>query len=255
MRIEAGEHRGMRIALPQVIRATGCQAHPFPFQIAFQTQEFLQGLGFYVSFTHIAAGQIVRQPDGIERVERTMRDEGLNTGVTEQAWSILRKYERVFNNFVFQSALIGLNSHWDWYVRRLCEFIQFAHSAVGGSPLSRSDEKRLCRADRLPIGEQIEVIELGIGVPLVAAASELHELTEMSLVRNLGLHNRWEVDVQYLGKTSRTDLEVGDLRLICQSELMSWHSLLINLVNKSGVECAKRFFMAPDFPSKSLGRP
>ncbi len=41
----------------------------------------------------------------------------------------------------------------------------------------------------------------------------------MSLVRNLGLHNRWEVDSPYLAKTDRQGFEPGELRTVDVGEL------------------------------------
>jgi hypothetical protein len=238
----------MKLTLPVVSRREDSQAHPFPFQIALQTLEFLQGMMFHASFGDIAAGELVRQPGGVSHVEQIMRERGLRAGVTNQAWMIIRKYQCVFEGLVFQSALIGLNSHWDWYIRKLCEFIRFARSSVGGSSLTNHDEKRLSRADHLPLGEQVEILELTIGVALPLSVTEKQELREMSLVRNLGLHNRWEVDAQYLKETTRVGLEIGDLRVVDIAELQNWHSLLIKLLDSSASECAKRFNAAPDFP-------
>ncbi|MCU1306134.1 MAG: hypothetical protein JWN45_829 [Acidobacteriaceae bacterium] len=237
----------MRIRLPAASRKNS-QAHPFPFQIAMQTQEFLQGMIFHASFGDIAAGEFARQPDGVNQVERIMLAQGLDAGVPDEAWTIIRKYQCVFEGFVFQSVLIGLNSHWDWYIRKLSEFIRFARSSVSCSSLSNSDEKRLLRADRLPLGEQFEVLQLAIGVALLLSEAERQELREMSLVRNLGLHNRWEIDAQYLKETTRNGVEIGDLRLVDMAELRSWHSLLIKALSSSALECAKRFNAAPDFP-------
>jgi hypothetical protein len=237
-----------RIPLPIVSRRPDGRAHPFPIQVSLQAQEFIQGALFHAAFADIAAGEFVRLPDGVNRVERVMRGRGLAQDVFEQGWQLMRKYQAIFAGTVYQSVLITLNSHWDWYIRKLSEFIRFARSSVGGPALSNADEKRLARADRLPLGEQLEVIELAIGVTLRLVADERQELMEMSLVRNLGLHNRWEIDPQYLRETKQKGLQVGKLRLIGIEELQSWHSLLIKLLGSSGLECAKRFNDAPDFP-------
>jgi hypothetical protein len=91
-------------------------------------------------------------------------------------------------------------------------------------------------------------MELVVGITIPLLADERQELREMALVRNLGLHNRWEIDPQYLRETKRKGLQVGELRLVGIGELQSWHSLLIKLLSSSGLECAKRFNAAPDYP-------
>lgn len=190
----------------------------------------------------------MRLPDGVNRVETVMSERGLAQGISADGWQLLRKYQAVFAGTVYQSVLITLNSHWDWYIRQLSEFLRFARSSVGGPTLSNADEKRLARADRLPLDEQLEIMERAVGTILPLAIDERQELREMSLVRNLGLHNRWEIDPQYLRTTTRKGLRIGELRLVGVEELKIWHSLLIKLLTGSGLECAKRFNSAPNYP-------
>lgn len=230
-----------------MIRQPDGKAHPFPIQISLQAQEFIQGALFHAAFADIAAGEFVRLPGGVNRVELVMRERGLAQGVSEEGWQLLRKYQNIFEGTVFQSVLIALNSHWDWYIRKLSEFIRFARSSIRAPALSNADDKRLARADRLPLSEQLEIMELAIGVTLPLSADERQALKEMALVRNLGLHNRWEIDFQYLRETKMNGLQVGELRLIGIGELQYWHSLLIKLLSNSGLECAKRFNAAPDY--------
>jgi hypothetical protein len=237
-----------KISLPVLSRRPDANAHPYPIQVSLQTQEFIQGALFHAAFADIAAGEFVRLPDGVNRIENAMRARGLAEGISEHGWRIIGNYQAVFAGMVYQSVLITLNSHWDWYIRKLSEFIKFARQPVGGPTLATPDEKRLARVDRLPLGEQIEVIELAIGVTLPIVENERQELKEMSLVRNLGLHNRWEIDLQYLRETKRKGFQVGELRLVGLEELQGWHSLLIKLLSISGIECAKRFNSAPNFP-------
>jgi len=238
----------INIPLPEISRTSHSQAHPFPLQIVLQAQEFIQGAIFLAAFGDIAAGEFVRTPGGVDRTEVVMRERGLAQGVSDEAWRLVRKYKAIFELTVFQSVLFSLNSHWDWYVRRLSEFIRFSRRSVGGSGLSAADEKRLARADHLPLGEQIEVLELGAGAKFALTETERDDLIEMSLVRNLGLHNRWEADDRYLKSTKKTEFSLGQLRLVSVEELFRWHSLLIKALRVTGSQCAKAFVGAPDFP-------
>jgi hypothetical protein len=236
-----------RYPLPTLNRSPNSQAHPFPFQISLQTQEFLQAALFYSTFADVAVAEVVSEPGGVARVESRLQERGLNPNIVSQAWSFLEKYREVFKGSVYQHALIQLNSHWDWYIRRLCEFVQFGRAYCQTPALKAEDEKRLRRASRLPIAEQLEVIEVAASISLGLAADEKEELSEMSQARNLGLHNRWEVDADYLRKTKRIGYSLGDLRQIEIPELRKWHSLLVTLLHNSSRETAKMFKTAPDF--------
>lgn len=237
----------VRIPLPACERSDGALAHPFPFQISQQTAEFLQAMLFYAAFTEFATGGVVRQRNGVQEVETAMRAQGLQAGIADQAWQLLSKYRAVFEGSAFQTVVIGLNSHWDWYIRRLSEFIHFARKYLGLSSLGKREERRLAMAGRLPINEQLAVVELAAGVTLSLRAEERNALIEMSLVRNLGLHNRWEIDEEYLSKTSQKSFARGELRIVLVDELRNWQSVLVQAVHSSAVECAKRFYAVPNF--------
>ena len=213
-----------------------------------QTLEFLQASLFYASFTDVATGEFVRLPDGMKKLEGRFTEKLYSKATYDEAWGYLSKYFPVFERVPFQSVLIALISHWDWYLRKLVDFILFSRAHTGAPELSNAETRRLERCGRLPIMEQIDVVEFSSGVSLALAEEERTELKEMALVRNLGLHNRWEVDAPYLANTSRRNLESGDLRLVEVEELYQWHKLLIKLVNESASKVGVAFVAAPDFP-------
>lgn len=222
-------------------------AHPFPLQIAYQTQEFLQGAMFMAAFGDLAVGAFVRQPGGVEEVERLMMNKGLAKGVSSEAWAILNKYQTLFGDVVFQSVLISLCSHWDWYIRRLAEFVRFARVHVGGPSLSSAESRNLERADHLSLVDQISTIIGATGVELQLDDVDLATLEEMALVRNLGLHNRWEVDATYLLKSRMNGLSEGELRIVPPAELHLWHQLLILVLNQMSLEVAKVYREVPPY--------
>lgn len=165
----------------------------------------------------------------------------------DQAWGLLAKYQPVFDMVPFQSVLIALNSHWDWYLRKLIDFVLFARANTGAAVLRNQDARRLERSGALPLLEQIEVVELSAGIQMSLTDAQRGELKEMALVRNLGLHNRCEADSRYLANTSRQGIQSGDLRLIDIDELYQWHRLLMSLVNESASKVAIAFVVAPDY--------
>ncbi len=69
----------------------------------------------------------------------------------------------------------------------------------------------------------------------------------MHLVRNLGLHNQWEVDETYLKNTKAKNFEVGNKRLIETPELEKWHSAFIDLVLETSSQLAVLYAGAPPY--------
>ncbi len=114
--------------------------------------------------------------------------------------------------------------------------------------LGKSEETRLARFSSLPIGEQLETIEIAAGIKLALNEEEKSELVEMTLVRNLGLHNRWEIDKRYLERTMKGGYQLGELRIIEVGELNRWHQAFINVINAVSTEVALVFVRANDYP-------
>jgi hypothetical protein len=240
---------GIQIPLLTMSSRPGAKAHMYPLQIGLQTLEFLQASVLFASFSDIAAGEAVRMPQVLAKIEKIFTESLDSKETYKEAWEYLEKYRYVFERTAFQSVLIALNSHWDWYMRKLGEFIMFARTHLAAASLSVSEEKQIRRVGMLPIQEQLEVLESRLGIPLSLSGNDRTELVEMCLVRNLGLHSRWEVDERYLSQTVRGGYRIGDLRIIDQPELHRWHALLIKLINSSSAGAAKAYVAAPPYPA------
>lgn len=235
------------IPLPPVRMRADAEIHPFPIQIAHQTQEFIQGALFYSTVADLAAGETVSRPGGVATVEELMKKSGLDTCVSDQGWALLQKYQAVFGGVVFQSVLITLCSHWDWYVRKLSGFILFALDDLKIEPLPKNVMTTLKKPDRGSIRIQLDAIDKATGLTLQLEESEFGDLAEMSLVRNLGLHNRWEIDERYVQHSGIASSALGELRVVNASELQRWHTLLIKLLHHTAFNCAHSFRDAPQY--------
>lgn len=236
----------IRIDLPVLPRMA--RAHLYPYQIAHQTLEFVQGSLFYVTFMDIAAGQRVRQPEATVDIEKAMIAGGTTQDVLDLHWKTWAKYKMVFEGFVFQNAIVSMQSHWDWYLRRLGAFILFARQAVGDPPLPSKTNKELKRIGFANFADQIEILRESSGLPLLISIDSVECVREMSLVRNIGLHNRWEVDEGYLKQTRSSDpWTVGDIRTVESPELLGWHKDLMEVINATWPPIAERYVNAPDF--------
>jgi hypothetical protein len=234
-----------RIPLPPATQNGEAKAHPFPIQIGYQTLEFLHGAIFYATVTDLATGAYIKHHQGRAKLEEHMESLGLEVDAHAKGWEILQKYESIFTSLPFQSVLVSLCSHWDWYVRRLSGFIRAGRTHLGELPLTKDQEQKLKRADRLPLNEQLQILSTASGVDFDLTESDINLLYEMSLVRNLGLHNRWEVDDTYLSQSQSTSYSVGDIRDLSSSELGQWHKLLIKLINHSSINVAIKYVGAP----------
>jgi hypothetical protein len=154
----------------------------------------------------------------------------------------------VFEKSVFQSVVILARSHWDWYIRQLGGFVRFAREHVPSPPLDKQRQKSLDSVDRNGIKKQLSILEGACGVTFNIPDTVMSSVEEMSLVRNLGMHNRWEVDSFYLSKTSTINLELGDVRLFEITELQNWISSLTKLLNETSLPIAKKYVSVPDYP-------
>ncbi|HSF68439.1 MAG TPA: hypothetical protein VLA67_13540 [Nitrospiraceae bacterium] len=236
----------MRIDLPMLPRMD--RAHLYPFQIAWQTLEFVQGAMFHVIFMDIAAGQRVRQAGATMEIKNEMIAGGTTQDILDLHWKTWAKYKIVFEGFVFQNAVVSMQSHWDWYLRRLGAFIFFARRAISASPLSPKIAKNLKRIGFANFVDQLEILRESSGLPLPIPIDSVDRIREMSLVRNIGLHNRWEVDEEYLKQThSHLLLTVGDIRTVESPELMRWHKDLMEIINATWPPVAEHYVNAPDF--------
>jgi hypothetical protein len=238
-----------KIPLPAVTRAPNAKAHPFPVQVSLQTQEFIQAVLFYGMFADYTAGEYVRLPDALNKIEQKLIEDGLDKKLWDNGWDYLQKYQMIFNNTLFQNVLILMRSHWDWYIRQMGEFVVFARNHVSSPVLDAKKQKSLERVAFKEITQQIAILEEACGINFNLPNSVLSDIAEMALVRNLGMHNRWEVDDFYLQKTtSTTPWELKDIRLLEVDELKSWAGSLSKLIVETSFQIAAKYVAAPDFP-------
>lgn len=240
-----------RVPLPKVIIQKDSKAHPFPYQIAFQTMEFMQGAVFWFICVDEAAGAFIRLPNGLSMLKANLFKAGMQDEEWKSGWNYINKYKDLFQSVVFLNVLITIRSYWDWYVNKLAEFIIFAKKSVGNG-LTQNEVKKLRRMTHLEILEQISIMEKVCKLDLQISGETKLNIKEMSLVRNLGLHNRWEVDQRYLNKTSKQNQwRIGDIRTFNSNELLLWHRSLINLINKTCKPVAVQYVSAAKYPQEA----
>ena len=240
----------MRISLPDVVvdPNTPAKAHPYPLRIAHQAQRFLQAAAFHAGLLDIAAGERVRQPNALEEIRSDLFRQGLDEETWELSWGVIAEYRQVFEFWTFQTVVISLRSHWDWYVRRLSEFVKFSRDHVPCPAIASKMEKALAAIGVQEFKEQLRLLEVATGVALMPTQDVLDAITLMTHIRNLGLHNRWEVDQRFLSSHPECGLQLGELRRVDPAELSAWSGALRQLVTSTAVAIGKKFVTAPAYP-------
>lgn len=242
---------GITFPLPPMTMRADATAHPYPFKIGLQTEEFLQATVFYVILADLAAGQRVKQPGAIQEIENELLTNGMDLKALNDGWTFLTKYKQLFSEFAIQNAPIMMRNHWDWYIRRLGEFVEFGRTKCKGLPFSKEIEKQLPLLGKreMSLANQLDILRQATGLPLTIDPKILKAAQEMSLIRNLGLHNRWEVDKVYLKNCSQPkNWAVGEVRLVHASELVLWRAALSQLLLETWSPIAQLFVNAPNYP-------
>ncbi len=226
--------------------ASNSQKHLYPSKIAQRAQRLIQGALFYDVFTDTAAWLYAKTNDN---AEQTVKDSLINKdGWTEEtyetSWDCFRSYLEEFQNPIYHHTVYSIISHWDWYISNLGKFIDFAEKYI--SP-EKETNKDLLKLNFKPFTTQIEIIKNETGILLNIDSDTLDLVEEMHLVRNLGMHNEWEVDDTYLKKTKTKNLKLGDKRIFEIAEMTKWHSAILQLIGILSSEIAIRYAQAPKY--------
>ena len=222
-------------------------AHPYPLQIAKQTEAFIAASVWHVSFLDVAAGRYIRLPWGLWRVRRMFK-------VTDSAWQrglqSFLSHRQVFEKSVMQTIVVSLKSQWDWFVTKSGEFVIFAQTCESKHSLS---SKKIIELKSIgqnkPIEQQIEILSRATGVDFLLPQSTKEAIQELTLVRNLGIHNRWEVDEKYLKRSiNAANWEIGELRTVSVDEVELWEKSTLTLLRNVSFPMAFRYGSAPSYP-------
>lgn len=226
--------------------ATNSEKHLYPMNIALRAQRLIQGSLFYDVFIDTATGQYLKV---IPNAEGTVKDFLINNAgwsieTYETSWSCFEEYLNEFQNPIFHHTVYSIISHWDWYVSNLGKFIDFAEKFTLPEKQTNKD---LLKLNFKPFVTQIEIIKSETGISLNIESDSLDLVEEMHLVRNLGMHNEWEVDDTYLRKTKTINLKLGDKRKFEITELTKWHSAFLQLIGILSFEIAIRYAQVPNY--------
>jgi hypothetical protein len=234
-------------------RGPHATAHPYPHRLALSTAEILQGTLFFFTVEDGASARLFQIPAEVEALEREF--EAAAPGVWEQGWGIVAKHDEAFGNLVIRNGLVAITSEWDWYVRKMAAFVEFARAPDSApAPMSSAQRKDFRRIGFLAVGQQIDSLGHAAGVDFDISADTRDSLAELSLVRNLGVHNRWEVDEAYLSHSATDAFKLGETRLFDGVELQQWRDDLMEAVGSITARLGSRFNKAPEFSDQQAHR-
>lgn len=242
----------IKISLPNVeaVKEEVKKGHPYPFQIAIQSSEFIQGALFHTIFSNIATKEYVKLDGSMDIMEKQFLEGTYSKDTYELSWKYFGKYIDVFRVSIMQSTLISMNSHWDWYIRKLSDFIEFSRAYTESPVLSGNLKKDFKRIGNTSIHHQIEILESVTGINFGFKQIDMDNLTELSLIRNLGMHNRWEIDAKYLEKTKIMGFELNEVRVVTPQELMTYHESFHRILLETCQKISIKYSKAPEYPVK-----
>ena len=210
------------------------------------------GITFYYMFADEAVGQFLRSdPDAYIKVKAGIERHGLSRHAWETGWMSFESYLKAFPNPVLQNALFGMLMHWDWYISKLGKFVQFGRVHVLCPPLGRKEIRQLGAIGRIPLREQFGLLQAATGVSPNLPIATIESLVEMNLVRNLGMHNQWEVDEHYKQRARSGDWLVGSIRAVSWDEIREWQANLSDAVRATAILIAQKFVEAPEYTLSS----
>jgi hypothetical protein len=220
--------------------------HPYPLKIALRAQCLIQGSLFYSVFADMATGQYVRNVPDAERIIKDLLIDGC--GWSEEtyiiSWDCFESYLKEFQNPILYHTIYTIISHWDWYVSSLGKFINYAEKQ--NSP-EKQTNKDLLKLSHRPFTKQIEIIKNETGILLNVDNDTLDLVEEMHLVRNLGMHNEWEIDDIYLKYTKTKNQKLGEKRIFGFAEMTKWHFAFVQLIGKLSSEIAICYAQVPRY--------
>lgn len=242
----------MKIKIPLLkvedISAAKSRGHAYPFQIALQSAEFIHANMFHTIFSNIATSEYAKVEGAMEKMENKFLSGAYTKESYNMSWKCIKKYLDAFSVSTRQSVLITMSSHWDWYIRKLSDFIFFGREHIDSPVLSPKQDREFKRIGNCAITHQLNILESVSGVKFDLDSKDINNLAEISRVRNLALHNRWEVDERYIELSGKQEFEIGEVRVVPLDELFSWKDSFDNVLHTTCRIIAEKYESAPEYP-------
>ena len=223
------------------------QAHPYPFHIAIKAGELIQGSLFYTIFSTRAASEYSKLDGSMEKMKDVFLQGSISDENYENSWLCLEKHSDIFRVGLLQSVLITMNSHWDWYIRSLCDFIRFSRVFIAEPALDNKLEKDFRRIGYSSISQQLGILQAVTTITFNLNVHDIKNIIMLSLIRNLGIHNGWQVDSRYIEKTGNTNLKVSDTLRVSVPEMQLYHESFYNILLETCSKVSMKYANVPNY--------
>ena len=227
----------IRYDLPEVIPEDHPGEHPFPTRIALFTEAFIDTTISYLVINDRAVEVGTGRGMQVMRIVDSLIEEGASKEDLYFALKFGAEHRDFFQAFTRQNATVLLMNEWEWFHSRLMSFARWALRHEGGS---------LPSTNRGIVGE-IRRIEEVARQTLPLTDEERDALNELEMVRDLGMHHRWEMDRRYINANRLSEDYIGVLRIPRYDEIMNWKRTLAKTVQHCAMEMGRRFVEAPDY--------
>lgn len=218
--------------IPMYKRANNESVHPFPINLEMTTRRKVQGILMYFTIVENAS-HLFFQPDNpnaynllIERLNQI----GVSTKTFDSSWQDFVIYLESKPSTTIQQAIFNLEFAWDRFISENQHFM-IRGNEILNIILPDKENRILKRLDKYSQREIIDFINKNIGVTNITER-EIVSITELCLLRNLGVHKDWVIDKDYSGKTITQNKAIGELREVSFSEFQIYFSDWMSIIGK-----------------------
>lgn len=226
--------------------------HPYPIRTYVDADSTIQAYMDYMDGLGFARKEITSRPGGLETV---LEANGWSRERIEKSVAIQKRIGPLLRGFTLQNNIFVMAFQWDWFIYRIGRFVLWALAQEGRSELSAGLRHDLERLSFLEVSRQISRLELACGLSGTVNPRAIEDIQELHLMRNIGAHNRWEVDEKYLEMTKTVGPDgpwrIGEYRVYGDEE---WLRLNLSLRRDGTYKIAEavaiRFSGLGDFPEE-----
>jgi len=233
--------------LPHDITNLTASGHPYPIRIGVRSRRFIQGVLFYIAFINEATSKYVQTPGAMQEMRSAFEKYGYSDETWETSWGCMEEYIEAFSDPASRHAMIAMKSHWDWYVTHIGKFIRFGNAYTGDPPISPPMTEELAMIGFKSIGKQLDILRKTTQLNFEIPHNQIECLSEMTLVRNLGIHSQWEVDATYHKWSKNRTFTLGQQRVFTSEELNEWYRILAGLIDKTSAIISDKYATAPEY--------
>lgn len=224
--------------------------HSYPIRTYVDADSTIQAYMDYMDGLGFSRRAITAQPGGLEMVLET---NGWSAERIEKSVAIQKRIAPLLRGFTLQNNIFIMAFQWDWFIYRIGRFALWGLEQENSPLLLKGLRKDLQRITALAVLKQVAHLELACDLKDTVTAAAMEDIEELGLMRNIGAHNRWEVDEKYMDKTKTVGptgpWKIGEYRVYGDAE---WLKLNVSMRRdgtwKIAEAIAVRFKDLGDFP-------